>query len=185
MIAYFDPRGLDFCEGDNVHGSDVGNYRLLACIVAKNGEPLIIEFGGWQRREQYKTNRGIIKYRVADKNALYANGQHTCYIERPDSLYGPEAGTYGFNFEEELGVNPNDYHYTRADILQFLSDVSGEQYTTFVFDMDKVNEQIATIYEPVEKAIYQRQKEVRRRIEEEREEKRRDALEKLRMQMKS
>ena len=165
--AYFDPRGCDFWK-DEKYISDVGNYRLLACVMAKNGEPIIIEFGGWQRREQYISRNGNTKTRISNENALYVNGQHTCYNERPDCVYGPDAGCYGFNFES-IGIDEKDYDYSRADLLRFISDVTGEQYDKIVFDCAKVDEQIEAIYKPVERELYGKAREARQKIENEHE----------------
>lgn len=164
--AYFDPRGCDFWP-DEKYISDVGNYRLLACVMAKNGEPVIMEFGGWQRREQYTSKNGQTKTRVANENALYVSGEHTCYNERPDNVYGPDAGSYGFNFES-IGIDEKDYDYTRADLLRFISDVTGEQYDSIVFDREKVDEQIEEIYKPVERELCGKAREARKKIENER-----------------
>jgi len=180
--AYFDPRGCDFWA-DEKYISDVGNYRLVACVMAKNGEPVIIEFGGWQRREQYVSKNGKTKTRIANENALYVNGEHTCYNERTDSVYGPEAGCYGFNFES-IGIDEKDYDYTRADLLRFISDVTGEQYDNIVFDREKVEEQIEAIYKPVERELYGKAREARQKIENEREKEREASREKLRLRLK-
>lgn len=167
MTAYFDPRGCDFWP-DQKYISDVGNYRILTCVIAKNGEPLIIEFGGWERREDYITKSGNKKTRVANHNALYVNACHTLYVERPENLYGPDAGCYGFDCEC-LGVDEKNYDYTRADILRFLSDITGELYTEFIFDREKVDSAIEEIYKPVERAICDKASAEREKLRLERE----------------
>lgn len=181
--AYFDPRGCDFWK-DEEYISDVGNYRLVACVKTKTGEPIIIEFGGYQRREVYTKKNGKTDTRVVNENALHASGSHTCYFERPDSIYGPDAGTYGFNFEKELDIDLKQYDYTRADLMRFISDVTGETYTEIVFDGDKVDEQIEQIYKPVENELYAKARAERQRIEADKKAKADDARCKLREKIK-
>jgi hypothetical protein len=158
-ITYFDPRGCDFWK-DEKYISDVGNYRLVACVKVKTGTPVIIEFGGWQRRERI----GATKTRIINDNALCVNGQSVEYHERPGNPYGPDVGTYGYNFESELGINEKDYSYTRADLLKFMSDITGDEYTDIEFNREKVDEQIKQIYKPVEDMLYKKARAERERL---------------------
>lgn len=150
--AYFDPRGCDFWEDDKkVRNSDIGNYRIVTCVKAKTGEPLIIEFGGWQMFDHTKSKPVLIR-----DNVLSINGQYCAFNDHADNEYGVDTGTYGFNFEKRYGINERGYDYTRADVLRFLSNITGENYTFFEMNGEKVNEIIETIYKPVEKAYLEK-----------------------------
>lgn len=177
--AYFDPRGCDF-RADEKHISDVGNYRLVACVVVKTDEPVIIEFGGYKRQEAYTKKSGKTGLRVANENALHANGSHEVYHERPGNPWGPETCCYAYNFENELGVDTTQYDYTRADLLRFLSDITGEEYTKIEFNREKVDEQIETLYRPVERAYFEKMVAACKKIEEEREARKKAFFEKWR-----
>lgn len=162
---YLDPRGCNHADMHYTGKSDVGNYRLVACVTTKQGEPIVIEFGEWARRESYTTKARNQKSRIVDDNCLHADGEHTVYNERPGNYYGPEAGTYGFNFEKQLDINPDNYHYTRNDLLRFVSDVSGREYTEIVFNGDEVDKQIDEIYKPVENALYAKARAAREELQ--------------------
>jgi hypothetical protein len=161
--AYFDPRGCDFWK-DEKYISDVGNYRLVACVIVKTGEPVIIEFGGWQRKESFTKKSGKTGIKIVNDNALYINGQHEVYHERLDNQYGPDAGTYGYNFKSELGIDEKNYDYTRADLIRFMSDITGDEYTDIEFSREKVEKQIEQFYTPVEKALQAKARTERERI---------------------
>ena len=177
---YLDPRGCNHADMHYTGKSDVGNYRLVACVTTKQGEPIVIEFGEWARRESYTTKAGNQKSRIVDDNCLHADGEHTVYNERPGNYYGPEAGSYGFNFEKQLGVNPDNYHYTRADLLRFVSDVTGTHYTDIEFDGDAVDNEIERIYTPREKELYAKARAAREAIEAKREAERQKQIDEIR-----
>lgn len=62
----------------------------------------------------------------------------------------------GLILKKRYGINERGYDYTRADVLRFLSDVTGENYTLFKMNREKVDELIETIYKPVEKAYWEK-----------------------------
>ena len=47
-------------------------------------------------------------------------------------------------------------YLTIADVLRFLSNVTGENYTIFEMNGEMVDEIIKTIYDPVEKAYWEK-----------------------------
>ena len=114
--------GMDFI--DNGNGSDVGNYRVRAEFTDKEGLRVIADFGGYDRREVYQRANGKTACRIAQKNALHING-----------TYRDEEGTgrdYAYRLREN-GFDFSKYSFTISEILDFLSDVTGENYTEAEF----------------------------------------------------
>ena len=112
--------GLDFLNNES---SDVGNYRVRAEFTDKNGLHVIADFGGYDRREVYKTKRRTA-CRIVQKNALHIDG-----------TYRDAEGTgrdYAYRLRES-GFDFSKYSFTISGILAFLSDVTGNDYTEVEF----------------------------------------------------
>ena len=122
MKATLRKMGMDFI--DNGNGSDVGNYRVRAEFIDRDGVKVIADFGGFDRREVYQTKSGKTNCRIAQKNALYINGTYRD-AEGTGRDYAYRLRKNGFNFAK--------YSFTISGILAFLSDVTGENYTEVEF----------------------------------------------------
>ena len=122
MKAMIRKMGMDFI--DNGNESDVGNCRVRAEFTDKNGVHVVADFGGYDRKEAYKKRNGKIDYKVSQKNALHIDGSY-----RDDEgncwNYAAKLHNDGFNFAK--------YSFTISGILDFLSDVTGENYTEVEF----------------------------------------------------
>lgn len=123
MKATLKKMGMDFLSYYN-GVSDVGNYRVRAEFTDKNGIKVVVDFGGYERMEAYKKKNGKTAYKVADKNAIHVDG---CYTDAEG--IGRDYAYYlknnGFDFAK--------YNFTISGILQFLSDVTGQEFTEIEF----------------------------------------------------
>ena len=121
MKATLRKMGLDFLNNES---SDVGNYRVRAEFTDRDGLYVITDFGGYDRREAYKTKSGKTACRIAKKNALHIDG-----------TYRDEDGTgrdYAYRLRER-NFDFSKYSFTISGILAFLSDVTGNDYTEVEF----------------------------------------------------
>lgn len=122
MKATLRKMGMDFI--DNGNGSDVGNYRVRAEFTDKESLRVIADFGGYDRREVYQRANGKAACRIVQKNALHIDG-----------TYRDEDGTgrdYAYRLREN-GFDFTKYKFTISEILAFLSDVTGKDYTEIEF----------------------------------------------------
>lgn len=119
MQATLRKMGLDFYK-DEI--SDVGNYMVRVEFIDKKGIRVVADFKGFARREAYTKETGKKGYKIVNQNALHIDGQYH-KKNRYNYIYRPES----------VGVNIKDYSFTRADILRFLSDVTGTEYTEIEF----------------------------------------------------
>ena len=122
MKATLRKMGIDFLNSEN--GSDVGNYRVRAEFIDRDGLHVIADFGGYDRIEVYEKKNGKADCRIAQKNALHIDGSY-----RDDEgncwNYAAKLHNDGFDFAK--------YRFTISGILAFLSDVTGENYTEIEF----------------------------------------------------
>ena len=112
--------GMDFKAGKK-NGSDVLNHRVRAEFTDRNGISVVGDFTGWTRREIYTKRSGKTGYRIANKNQMAFDGDY-------------ESGDYRKSYRPELlGIDMKSFNFTRADILKFLSIVTGNNYTEIEF----------------------------------------------------
>lgn len=112
--------GMDFKAGEK-NGSDVLNHRVRAEFTDRNGISVVGDFTGWTRREIYTKRSGKTGYRIANKNQMAFDGDY-------------ESGDYRKSYRPELlGIDMKSFNFTRADILKFLSIVTGNNYTEIEF----------------------------------------------------
>lgn len=123
MKANLRKMGMDFMSYYN-GGSDVGNYRVRAEFTDKNGIDVVADFGGYEKKEAYQKKDGKTAYRTANTNALHIDG---CYTDSQGigRNYAYLLKNSGFDFTK--------YDFTIAGILQFLSDVTGKEFTEIEF----------------------------------------------------
>ena len=76
--------------------------------------------------------------------------------------------------------NPDNYHYTRADLLRFVSDVTGTHYTDIEFDGSAADNEIDRIYTPREKELYAKARAAREAIKAKREADRQKQIDEIR-----
>lgn len=119
MKAILTKMGMDFKAGEK-NGSDVLNHRVRADFTDKNGVSVCADFGGYASRELIKKGQKQ-KLIIKNNNAMHVDG--TYYdVEGVGRRYYPSS----------VGVNIENYSFTKADILKFLSDVTGNNYTELV-----------------------------------------------------
>lgn len=123
MKATLRKMGMDFLSYYN-GGSDVGNYRVRAEFADKSGIKVVADFGGYERVEAYKKKSGKTGYKVVAKNALRVDG---CYIDAEGI-----GRDYAY-FLRNSGFDFTKYDFTINGILQFLSDVTGQEFTKIEF----------------------------------------------------
>lgn len=123
MKAILRKMGMDFKAGEK-NGSDVLNYRVRIEFTDKNGIKVVVDFGGFERKEAYVKKSGKAAYKTVNKNALYIDG---CYRDADgtgrDYVYLLHKN--GFDFKK--------YDFTISGILQFLTDVTGQEFTEIEF----------------------------------------------------
>lgn len=123
MKATLRKMGMDFGK-DYKGASDVGNYRVRAEFMDRNGLELIVDFGGYERKEIYKKKNGKTSYRVVNKNALHIDGGY----------YDSDGFCWDYAYRlRENGFDFTKYDFTISGILSFLSDVTGHEFTEIEF----------------------------------------------------
>lgn len=115
--------GMDFMSYYS-GSSDVGNYRVRAEFTDKNGIVVVVDFGGYERKESYKKKNGKTDYRTVNKNALHVDG---CYRDSDGT-----GRDYAY-FLKNNGFDFTKYDFTIEGILQFLSDVTELEFTEIEF----------------------------------------------------
>ena len=108
------------CKGTGYkNGSDVPNCRVRAEFDTLDGLHVSADFGGYQRRDASKKN-----FPVVQPNALYVQGT---YLDTEGC---------GRNYEYRLAQNGFDFNkfdFTKSGILNFVNEVTGENYTEIEF----------------------------------------------------
>lgn len=119
MKAIFKKMGMDFYKKEL---SDVGNYRVRAEFTDRAGVQVVADFSGGERLKIITNSRGKKKVVTDEPNALHVDG---CFHD---------AEGCGWRYHPEtVGVDAKGYHFTRADLLRFLSDVTGCEFTEIEF----------------------------------------------------
>lgn len=115
--------GMNFKTGEK-NGSDVLNHRVRAEFTDKSGIEVVVDFGGYEKKEAYTAKNGKKSYRTANMNALSVDGCY-CDSEGVGRSYEYMLAQNGFDFAK--------YDFTIKGILQFLTDVTGREFTEIEF----------------------------------------------------
>ena len=109
MKLYIQERGCYHKQMKYNGNSDMQNFRVC-CEVFPKDDDRVVFFEFMEGRCDF--NRG----------KLMVDAEYT------DELHQ----TWGMNVENEFGVKPSNYEYTRAGVLAFINAITGENYTEIV-----------------------------------------------------
>ena len=102
--------------------SNIGNYRVYAEFIDKNGVEVCGDFGGYDVRDYTKKTAPVMR-----KNALHCDLAYT----------NSDGGTYCYN-----RGSAEKYSYTQEGILEFVNSIAAETYEKikFIYTFEFVQE---------------------------------------------